>query len=493
MIPIFQYENQDEIAELVRSSGSISYAHSIKPVTLDESQLQQFKQMIDANASANPNQFDLFYLESVLASAGWNNNDDVFDPHEVWSARNTPVDKQFNFMHNETDIIGHLTSSKIVDHNGRTISSEENLPDQFDIVVGSVLYRKWADPKLQERMNQIIADIMENKWCVSMECLFSNFDYAVKTPDNQHKIIARNDETSFLTKHLRVYGGTGVYSDYKIGRLLRGFSFSGKGLVDNPANPRSKITNYNDKNEISSFTGAAATVEELEISNDVQENPMPISQEQYDALKAELEALKTSKAKEAQKELDDARATITDLETKVSELTSELDASKEIANAKDESIQASKTELDDLKAKLTEAEEKIANQELEKTKSARKNQLLTKVDEEKANLLVEKFANASDEMFEALFESLPAKKKDYDDEEGDVPGEQDTGPDEKDKKKKSKSSDEGVDTDIDDATASDDADMTGDSTDDVPVDKIAKASSWFTDHVLRATAKKQGE
>lgn len=491
MIPIFKYETDAGIADVVRSSGSISYASAISPVVMEEAQAETFKNMLKANSEANPHQFDLFYLESVLASVGWNLNDDVFDSQEIWAARQSPVDKQFNFMHDETDIIGHLTSSKIVDLNGKVFASDEGLPNQFDIVVGSVLYRKWSDPQLQERMDKIIAEITEGKWCVSMECLFRNFDYAIITAEGQHKVLARSDESSFLTKHLKIYGGSGEYDGNKIGRLLRGFSFSGKGLVDNPANPRSKITTYNDKSEISSFAGAAATVEELEIS-DVQENPMTISQEQYDALEAKYKALEAKSAAEAKQELDDAKATIADLEKKIAEATAELEASKEVANAKDEAIAASKAELEEVKAKLSEAEASIAAQALEATKASRKSQLLAKVDEEKADVLVDKFTNASDEMFEALIESLPAKKMEDDkDEKKDKKAKCSESDDDDDDKDDDADAD--VNTDIDDAKASDDADMASGG-DEVPVDKVAKAASWFTSHVLRATAnKKEGE
>jgi len=256
-------------------------------------------------------------------------------------------------------------------------------------------------------------------------------------------------------------------------------------LVDNPANPRSKITTFNDKSEMSSFTGASATVEELEISN-VQEIPMTITQEQYDALKAELDASKASKIVEAQKELDDAKAEMTKLEKLHASLTSELEASKEVAKAKDESIDALQAELDKVKAQLGEAEKSIADQQLEATKASRKTQLLAKVDEEKADVLVEKFTNASDDMFEALVESLPAKKtEDKEDKKEDK------------FKKKSDASDDSADadveTDIDDAKASDDADMSSGG-DDMPADRVAKAASWFTSSVIRATAnKKEGE
>jgi hypothetical protein len=60
------------------------------------------------------------------------------------------------------------------------------------------------------------------------------------------KIVKRNEASAFLTKHLRSYGGDGIYEDYKVGRLLRNLSFSGKGLVSKPANPRSVILEGND-------------------------------------------------------------------------------------------------------------------------------------------------------------------------------------------------------------------------------------------------------
>jgi hypothetical protein len=491
MIPIYKYETQDGIADLVRSEASIVYASAATALKLDIEEAEKFQKMIQSDAAANPNQFDLFYLESILASVGWNQNDDVFDPKEIWAARQTPVDKQFNYMHDETDIIGHLTSSKIVDFDGNLIADETKLPPQFDIVVGSVLYRKWSDPQLQERMDKLIAEIQHGKWCVSMECLFRNFDYAIITAKGEHKVLARDDETSFLTKHLRIYGGSGEFEGHKIGRLLRGFSFSGKGLVDNPANPRSKITTYNDKSEISSFTGAAATVDELEISNE-ELNRMTISQEQYDALEAKYKALEAKLAAEAQKELDAAKTTIAELEKQVATLTSELEASKEVAKAKDESIDESKAKLEEVTAELGEAKAKLEAQEQEAIKAARKAKLLAKVEEDKADALVEKFANASDEMFEALVESLPAKKMEDDmdkkkDKKAKCSADDDSDDDDSD------DADASLDTDIDDAKASDDADMSSGG-DDIPADRVAKAASWFTNHVLRATANKnEGE
>jgi hypothetical protein len=488
MIPVYKYETEAGIAEAVRSSGSIIMASVANAIKVTDEDQQKFQQFLSSYADANPNQVDLFYLESILASVGWNLNDDVFDPKEIWAARHTPVDKQFNYMHDETDIIGHLTSSKIVDENGNVIEREANIPSKFDIVVGSVLYKSWSDNKLQGRMNKLIAEILEGKWCVSMECLFRNFDYAVITPEGINRVVARNDETSFLTKHLRIYGGTGEFDGNKIGRLLRNFTFSGKGLVDAPANPRSVITTTDDKSEKSSF--AMATLDELNITSNEDDCNMTITQEQYDALQAKYEALEVKLASEAQKKLDDANATIAGLNEKITALTNELDASKEVANAKDEAIEAVKAELEEAKAELEKVEAEVAQQKLEATQAARKSQLLEKVDEEKAVALVDKFANASDEMFEALIESLPAKlddkdKKDKKDKKDDKADANDDSDDDDD-------TSANVDTDIDDATASDDADMSTGG-DETPDDIVKAAASWLTEGVIRSTAGKKNE
>ena len=37
----------------------------------------------------------------------------------------------------------------------------------------------------------------------------------------ENKVIARDENSAFLTKHLRAYGGTGQYDGYTVGRLLR--------------------------------------------------------------------------------------------------------------------------------------------------------------------------------------------------------------------------------------------------------------------------------
>ena len=242
---IFQKEIQDGVAEQVKAKSSVAYDSVATPYKPSQEEAEQFKILAGQSiANSNTDQLDLYYLNSVLVSTGWNKNDDVFDLEQVWTARNTPEDKQFNFMHNEADIIGHITANMVIDHEGNEIPDDipfEELPEKFDIVTSAVLYNSWTTPELKQRMDAIIEEIEEGKWFVSMECLFNDFDYAAVSPEGQQVVIAREEASAFLTKHLRAYGGSGEYEGYKLGRVLKNISFSGKGLVSNPANPRSVI------------------------------------------------------------------------------------------------------------------------------------------------------------------------------------------------------------------------------------------------------------
>jgi len=242
---VYKQELLDGLSERIKSQASIAYcAPAVLVNRVDDNATHSMSSAIVdmVKASSNPNQVDLYYIKSVLVSTGWNKNDDVFDPSQTWAAKNTPEDKQFNFMHNENDIIGHITGSYVVDRDGNKIeASEGNAPEQFDIITEAVIYNSWTHPENRDRMQKIISEIEEGKWFVSMECLFAGFDYAVQDQGGNSRLITRSEDSAFLTKHLRAYGGTGEYEGYKIGRSLRDISFSGKGLVSRPANPRSII------------------------------------------------------------------------------------------------------------------------------------------------------------------------------------------------------------------------------------------------------------
>ena len=246
-IKIYQKEIQDGIGELIKSTASVAYCSEAtlhKEGSETANKIVSDKQILDKILAENKDQVDLYYLESVLVSTGWNKNDDVFVNKATWNARNTPEDKQFNFMHNENDIIGHITGSYVLTKDGQAVADDtDEAPEDFDIITQAVLYNSWTDAENRSRMGKIISEIEEGKWYVSMECLFAGFDYALIGPDGVAKVLARDDNSSFLSKHLRSYGGSGEYEGYKIGRALSNIAFSGKGLVEKPANPRSVILN----------------------------------------------------------------------------------------------------------------------------------------------------------------------------------------------------------------------------------------------------------
>lgn len=349
---IYKAEIRDGIAELVKSNASVAMYSEVEGYIPSQEDLVICKAIAE-----NKNQVDLYYLKSILASVGWNKNDDVFDPMETWKAKSTPEDKQFNYMHDEKDIIGHITSAYVADENGNRvddINQNSQLPVYFDVVIGSVLYTSWSDPKLKARMQDVIKDIENgDTWHVSMECLFPAFDYALIDSNNQTKIVRREETSAFLTKHLRSYGGSGEYNGYKLGRLLRNFSFSGVGLVKKPANPRSIILN---KSKSIFFNESKA--QEITMQDDLE------------VLKAELaEAKKT--ADEMKKKVEDTKAetdaSVASLLSQLAEAQEALAAEKTAKEKMLEEMNKMKKEKMMMKRKAELVEAGIAEAELEET------------------------------------------------------------------------------------------------------------------------------
>ena len=388
---IYKNEIKDGVADLVQANASIAYCSQALLCPDEISHESDFVAKLKAE-SANPNQIDLYYIKSILVSTGWNKNDDVFDAGATWAARNTPEDKQFNFMHNENDIIGHITGSYVINKQGDKIEAEE-APEEFDIVTEAVLYNSWTDPENRERMQQIIAEMEEGKWFVSMECLFAGFDYALLNEQGQGKVLARNEDSSFLTKHLRAYGGSGEYEGYKIGRSLREISFSGKGLVSKPANPRSIILD-------ASKAFLNSNVDVIKLSKG--ENTMTDN----NVLEQQIADLKT--------ELASARDEAVELRAKVDESASKeyLDTIaklEETVASNEEAMKSLETSIAEKEASVTElqetleAKDKDFKEKMEELKKMKKDK---KTEARKASLVEAGFdAEEVEESF-ATYEDL---------------------------------------------------------------------------------------
>jgi len=165
-IKSFPAEKKAGLDDLIRSNATIAYCSlaSSSSSELSDEEKQKIENLLQTSAKSNPDQIDLYYLDSVLVSTGWNKNDDVFVPSEAWVARHTPEDKQFNYMHNEDDIIGHITGNCVIDQDGKVIADElgvESIPKKFDIIVSSVLYNSWSSEDKRGRTAQLIKEIEE--------------------------------------------------------------------------------------------------------------------------------------------------------------------------------------------------------------------------------------------------------------------------------------------------------------------------------------------
>lgn len=387
---IFARERKDGLEQLI-TSNSVAYTLSIK-VKEPNQELKAIAEKLAANA----NQGDLFYIESTLASSGWNKNDDIFGVAELWNARHTPVQKQVNLNHDEKKIVGNIYSSWATDFDGNEIPNDTPLEDlkELDIHVASVIYKRWEDEEMQTAMAEVLEQIQAGVKKVSMECLFPRFDYGLIAPDGSQKVVARNEETAFLTKHLRVYGGSGTFNGYRVGRYLRDFYFSGKAIVDNPANPRSDIHSF-------SFVGAAAS--ELPKVKIMDEDQVKAMRQELDTAKADL-AVAKSNLTVKDNEIEALKTAVAKADEEKTAIAGELETEKALSAEKSEKITTLETKYNESKAELEKVQAEI------KTKSRVAALTAVKVEQGKAEELVTKFAAASDEMFEEVVKLHASKE-----------------------------------------------------------------------------------
>lgn len=370
-IQIYKAEKADGLQELILNN-KISIASTIEDSKENPESLVRLPKISLALASANYNQKDLFYKKAILASVGWNANDDVFEAVDTWNARNTVEDKQLNLSHDEMRIVGHMTKSYVVDYKGDVVddnTSAEDIPAKFDIVNEFVLYKIWKDEERQQEISSLIQEIENGEWCVSMECYFPAFDYALINSVGEQRTVTRNEQSSFLTKHLRSYGGTGEFQGYKVGRILRGLFFSGQGIVKNPANKRSIIFNVNDVKPFKSQGSLVVRDKKMDLEQKVAELEGKLI-----AKDAELVAAKSA---ETSKTIADLRSEVETLKTSVATLTSEKAIVVASAASKDETISQLTVEATAANTKLAEVEAKVVASEKAAVKVARCGQLAT--------------------------------------------------------------------------------------------------------------------
>lgn len=429
---IFEREKQDGLEEAIKASASVGYA-SLVEAGSEKALSATVKKELKSIAGISDK--DLYYTQSVLVTTSWNRNDDIFSPEEVWAAKDSPVHKPTNLEHDEKTIVGHITANWPITIDGILIDKDtpaENLPEKFHILTASVIYKGFTDPELTQRTSKLISEIEDGTKYVSMECFFQGFDYGLtNVATGEFNVLERNEETAFLTKHLRAYGGMGENEGYRVGRVLRNITFTGKGFVDKPANPESVIFSRDDffnddektlseKNDSFSdqgvFSNQANLSEEVTIMSDLNK-PEEIkveamndcsklveeayaSRDEYKTRASELEV----SVKAEQELLADAKAAIEALATEKEEAAKKMEE-------KEESMKKMKAELDAALESLAAFKDKEAEM-MKKEKDMKRKAALVEagLDEESAVSSVEKFESLDDVAFDGMVSLLAAMK-----------------------------------------------------------------------------------
>lgn len=397
-IHIFAEEAKAGLSDLILSQNFVISSGPAIPSKSDISKLSLERIITASSNIALP---DLYFVDAILVSTGLNLNDDFFDSEETWAAKDSPLHKPFDFEHKSSDIVGHIVACDVWDFEGNKIEANE-APDCFEIPFTGAIYRNYPDNKSkQDRTNKIIAAIEnpkeDDKWFVSMECRFRGFDYLMfpqGAESSNAKLVERNDNTAFLTKHLRAYGGTGVYKGNRVGRVLRNITFSGVGFVRHPGNPRSIIlapskgTTCGKIDTVSEALGYDTNSEEI------------MNEKELETVKAQLA--------QAHKELDEIKKSnwekqVTELNTVVADLNSKLDAEKA-------TVIASKAEVDSAKAALVkiEDEKKAIAEQLEKFKTEAAQAEADRKQHERLAKVKEAYSLASDEEAKKVADPLTA-------------------------------------------------------------------------------------
>lgn len=457
---IFAQEKADGLEEVLKASASISYASVAVPC---DSKHKEDARYLKSIASFSDE--DLYYVQSILVSSSWNKNDDIFDKAEVWKAKHTPEDKPTNLEHDESTIVGHIVSNWPITEDGILIDDNtpiENLPEKYHILTGSVIYKGFSDPELQERSQKLISEIDDGTKYVSMECFFKGFDYGLLDKSTgKYQILDRNDATAYLTKFLRAYGGVGEHENYKIGRVLRNITFTGKGFVNKPANEDSIIFSKNlivqpesndnnqEKNEEIVNSGVLnfqsniqsetlimnSATEESKMENTAATETTVTETQTVEVNAAEL----TSKIEELTKANESLKAEIEQIKLEAAKKSEEDSKKKEEDMKKDEEMKKVKSELD--VALETIAAYKAKEEDM--AKKEKKNKRVASLVEagltiEIAEATVDKFESLDDEAFTAMTSLVAAKKSDKKNEKDEKPSDEpDADEDDKAKKKAS--------------------------------------------------------
>ena len=201
---------------------------------------------------------DLLFFSGIFVSSGENLNHAYFMPSELIKAAPTIDHKAIDIEHQESEIIGHIYSSKFTGVDGNELDVNE-LSDMdskeldkmdIDVIIAGILYKS--------RFPELSKEVTEGKWKLSMETYFQDYDIKIGNVIMSRKEAeALGFANEIIGKLAKILKKGKEIAKGEVSRVLRSLLFSGCGVVKNPANPRSiiletakKQTNKNEGAEI---------------------------------------------------------------------------------------------------------------------------------------------------------------------------------------------------------------------------------------------------
>ena len=252
------FEDEKAIADLV-SVNKIS--HDSQIIINANADVKKLNNICKGNActiaSIAPKDYkptdDVTPISSILVTDIWNANNDVFTAEEILGRYETAKFKPINWMHKgsedtENENIGVMLDTTLVYGDVPEINiikgAEDIKCDNLRTCSGKVHIKQdgiiWSGyfPTYASKINK---GIKNGTLFVSMECFFDGFGYALrKNEDSPVIFLDRTNANAKMSKDLTAFGGSGFTKyngeKYQIGRWLKNITFSGQGVVYEPAN-----------------------------------------------------------------------------------------------------------------------------------------------------------------------------------------------------------------------------------------------------------------
>ena len=188
---------------------------------------------------------DLLYFSAIFVSSGENLNHAFFLGSELVKAEGTIVNKALDVEHSEEEIIGHIYERVFIEKDGTPLNMTELASletasldtKEMHIAIAGIIYKN--------RFPNLAKEVADNKFKVSMECYYQNYDVKIgelilDRKEAEALGLASSDDR-ILGRLAKVLKSGKEIAEGTIARVLRGICFSGCGIVKNPANPPSVI------------------------------------------------------------------------------------------------------------------------------------------------------------------------------------------------------------------------------------------------------------